>query len=289
MSTSLNVVSIAAVRCASTRLRAIVSRRLLMRTRSSARVPAGRGAGATAGFDGAAPRAGLVAAGAAGSACGRRRQSLDNVPLGDTTGIARAGHRRQRHIVRFGDAAGGRRRPLFARRNGARRRRRVRRRCRRAGRRLRHGRGLRRRCGRHRAADRRRRATSPTLTSSPSWRAIFASTPACSAPTSRSIFSVSSSTTGSPAATASPSCLSHRAMRRFDDRFAELGHDDVDRQRLLRGRLSDGGLRATGYRLPAIANVRVDLRNLSVAILHCSSICPIRLDLVRSIRGSARA
>ena len=40
MSTSLNVVSIAAVRCASTSRRAIVWRRLVMRTRSSVRSPA---------------------------------------------------------------------------------------------------------------------------------------------------------------------------------------------------------------------------------------------------------
>ena len=57
---------------------------------------------------------------------------------------------------------------------------------------------------------------------------IFASTPACSAPTSRSIFSVSSSTSGSPAATASPSLLQPARDARFDDRFTELGDDDVD-------------------------------------------------------------
>ena len=56
---------------------------------------------------------------------------------------------------------------------------------------------------------------------------ICASTPACSAPTSRSIFSVSSSTTGSPAATASPSLLQPARDARFDDRFTELGNDDV--------------------------------------------------------------
>ena len=43
MSTSLKVVSIAAVRCASTRLRAIVSRRFDIRTRSSVRLPGGDG------------------------------------------------------------------------------------------------------------------------------------------------------------------------------------------------------------------------------------------------------
>ena len=73
----------------------------------------------------------------------------------------------------------------------------------------------------------RRASTSPTFTSSPSWCTICASTPACSALTSRSIFSVSSSTRGSPAATASPSLLQPARDARFDDRLAELGNDDA--------------------------------------------------------------
>ncbi len=56
-----------------------------------------------------------------------------------------------------------------------------------------------------------RPSTSPTLTSSPSWRSIFFNTPAFSAPTSRFTLSVSSSTSASPASTGSPSFLSQRA------------------------------------------------------------------------------
>ena len=56
-------------------------------------------------------------------------------------------------------------------------------------------------------------STSPTFTSSPSLRSMRLSTPACGALTSRSILSVSSSTSGSPAATASPSLRSHLATR----------------------------------------------------------------------------
>ena len=56
-------------------------------------------------------------------------------------------------------------------------------------------------------------SSSPTLTSSPSLRAIRPRTPACGALTSRSILSVSSSTSGSPAATTSPSWRSHLATR----------------------------------------------------------------------------
>jgi len=54
---------------------------------------------------------------------------------------------------------------------------------------------------------------SPIFTSSPSRWAMRSSTPALGAGTSTSILSVSSSTRGSPAATASPSFLSHRAIR----------------------------------------------------------------------------
>ena len=56
-------------------------------------------------------------------------------------------------------------------------------------------------------------STSPIFTSSPSRRSIRASTPACGAPTSRSILSVSSSTSGSPADTRSPSFFSQRETR----------------------------------------------------------------------------
>ena len=51
---------------------------------------------------------------------------------------------------------------------------------------------------------------SPTFTTSPSFTARRVSTPALSAGTSTVILSVSSSTSVSPAATASPSCLSQR-------------------------------------------------------------------------------
>src|SRR5579883_1685177 len=52
--------------------------------------------------------------------------------------------------------------------------------------------------------------TSPTWTTSPAWCRIFCRTPVESAVTSRFTFSVSSSTTGSPATTVSPGLLSHR-------------------------------------------------------------------------------
>src|SRR5687768_9068664 len=52
--------------------------------------------------------------------------------------------------------------------------------------------------------------TSPTLTVSPSPLAMVSSTPSCSASTSKLILSVSSSTSGSPDFTSSPSCLSQR-------------------------------------------------------------------------------
>jgi hypothetical protein len=54
-------------------------------------------------------------------------------------------------------------------------------------------------------------STSPTATVSPSPRVIAPITPAWSEATSRFTLSVSSSTTASPAATASPSRLSHFA------------------------------------------------------------------------------
>jgi cell division protein FtsW (lipid II flippase) len=56
-------------------------------------------------------------------------------------------------------------------------------------------------------------STSPTFTSAPSGCLMLVSRPARSALTSRSIFSVSSSTSASPRATWSPSFLSQRAMR----------------------------------------------------------------------------
>jgi hypothetical protein len=51
--------------------------------------------------------------------------------------------------------------------------------------------------------------TPPTPTASPSPFVIDSRTPSCSASTSKLILSVSSSTSASPAFTASPSCLSH--------------------------------------------------------------------------------
>ena len=55
-------------------------------------------------------------------------------------------------------------------------------------------------------------STSPTFTSSPVFRPIL-STPPCGAATSRSTLSVSSSTSGSPTDTTSPSLRSHLATR----------------------------------------------------------------------------
>src|SRR5262245_58520298 len=54
--------------------------------------------------------------------------------------------------------------------------------------------------------------TAPTATSCPSAARISASTPALGAPSSTVAFSVSSSTTGSSATTASPVCFSHLAI-----------------------------------------------------------------------------
>ena len=64
-------------------------------------------------------------------------------------------------------------------------------------------------------------STSPTLTSSPSLRSIRLSTPACGAPTSRSILSVSSSTSGSPADTGRLPCAAtwRRGHRRWTHRL----------------------------------------------------------------------
>src|SRR5215207_7901904 len=56
-------------------------------------------------------------------------------------------------------------------------------------------------------------SSSPIFTSSPDCRLMLTMTPARSALTSRSIFSVSSSTTGSPTSTRSPTFFSHRATR----------------------------------------------------------------------------
>ncbi len=69
--------------------------------------------------------------------------------------------------------------------------------------------------------------TSPTFTSSPSWRSMRLSTPACGALTSTSILSVSSSTSGSPAATASPSLRSHLRDARVHDGLTDFGHEDI--------------------------------------------------------------
>jgi len=214
MSISLNVVSIAAVRCASTRRRAIVWRRLLMRTRSSRRSPGARrgavGAAGVAGREGAGAD-GVLAPIAPTTSCFMTRPAAPvpctaprftscSFAMRFAVGVARAGStfRVPGSEVRvpssgflvaasatFAVSAGA----LFSFVSGA-------------------AAGF---CAA--AASSTTASSSPTLTSSPSCRLMLASTPPCSAPTSRSIFSVSSSTTGSPTSTRSPSFFSHRATR----------------------------------------------------------------------------
>ncbi len=115
MSTSLNVVSIAAVRCASTSRLAIVWRRLVMRTRVSVRSPLARGGAGRASRDGAPcrwlvrrPRRGRCRR-VAGRCRGAAERGLD-VLLHDAAAGAGALHGAEIDVVGFGHAAGGRRR-----------------------------------------------------------------------------------------------------------------------------------------------------------------------------------
>ena len=125
MSTSLKVVSIAAVRCASTSRRAMVAPRLVIRTRSSARAPAARPT--TGGGDGAAglAAAGGGAGGAAPGAAVPATKSPD-VLLGDAA-AADSGHCLELDVVLAGHVAGRRRRLRPGGRRRWRRRRRGRR------------------------------------------------------------------------------------------------------------------------------------------------------------------
>ena len=226
MSTSLKVVSIAAVLCASTSRRAIVARRFDMRTRSSVRSPdAARGFSATGGAGlrrGAA--AGGAAAGAGGgaalaAACSTSRFiTRPASPLPRT--LARSTSCSSAALRAVGVARG-----VFAGAAAG------------AGSRRAFGRGWRPpSAAARRPAPRRRRprpassitpSTSPTFTSSPSCRAIRLSTPACGALTSRSILSVSSSTSGSPAATDVAFLAQPLGDAGVDNRLADFGHDDV--------------------------------------------------------------
>ena len=70
-------------------------------------------------------------------------------------------------------------------------------------------------------------STSPTFTSSPSLRSIRFNTPACGAATSRSILSVSSSTSGSPTRHDVPFLAQPLRHARIDDRFTDFRHDDI--------------------------------------------------------------
>ena len=210
MSTSLKVVSMAAVFCASLRRRAMVWRSRVMRTRSSR--------AASSGGDGA--RACTAAAGAAtGVGCAAARSiaasmsplvTRPSLPVPGTVGGVDAGlggdlahRRRQRHVgrLRLGGPAGARRLP-----------------------RLRSARaGVDRPWSFRSSARAGRPATAPapsliapssapTATVSPSLAAMSASTPAAGAGTSIVTLSVSSSTSGSSTATASPAFLNHLPM-----------------------------------------------------------------------------
>ncbi len=193
MSISLNVVSIAAVCCAVTRLRAMVRRRFDIRSRTSTRSPLvaiGRaviGAGGAA----AAEAAGGPAVAGAGWACARKLwtscfTTRPASPLGLT--LARSTLCCSATFRAVGVA-----RSLAASVSAC------------AGGAAAEGAGVVAEGGAAATVspdDASRMArTSPTFTSSPSCLRICASTPAFSALTSRSTFSVSRSTSASPAAT----------------------------------------------------------------------------------------
>ena len=153
--------------------------------------------------------------------CPLRGYMLLHVLPRDAAAVAAAGDLREIHAVFLGDLSGSRRRTRGGRRSAALRpqARQVRR--------------LRRRCAQarwHLAPDprtlRTRRtlrtaaapvsitpSTSPTFTSSPSWRAIFESTPADLGADLEIDLVGLELDQQSPAATASPSCFSQRAMR----------------------------------------------------------------------------
>ncbi len=204
MSTSLKVLSIAAVLCASTSRLAMVARRFDIRTRSSVRSPSIAGRSAT----GAAGRvfacstgvgrcsAGLGAAAGADDSAARSTSRLITRPASPVpctreistsfcsaaflaAGVARdlAVFASVAAAASDGAAAAGAGAPGAS------------------------------------GASSMTPSTSPTFTSSPSFRSMRLRTPADGAPTSRSILSVSSSTSGSPADTRSPSLRSHLAIR----------------------------------------------------------------------------
>ena len=221
MSISLKVVSIAAVCCASTRRLAMVARRLLIRTRSSLRAARGclgwiRLSGLT-GLDWLEPGCGRLRRG-----CGRAgRWRLPAIRRTSARPPSSPGRRRRSRTpstrstpCSLGHLLRGRRGLDVCRSRLSR--------VELGAVRLAPGAG---RClvlarvpascppEPRRTPASMTPSTSPTLTSSPSLRSMRARTPADSALTSRSILSVSSSTSGSPAATASPSFFSQRAMR----------------------------------------------------------------------------
>ncbi len=206
MSISLNVVSIAALCCASTSRRAMVARRFDIRCRSSRRSPV-RAALAAAGFregPGCATGAGAGAGFAAGTmafstSCFITRPAapdpwIDARLTSWSSAILRAvGVARDVEAGWAGDAGGAdwvggagcdAFEPLPD--------------------------GVTAGAG---ADSSTTASSSPIFTSSPSLCLMLAMTPPRSALTSRSIFSVSSSTTGSPTSTRSPSFFSHRATR----------------------------------------------------------------------------
>ncbi len=215
MSTSLNVVSIAAVLCASTSRLAIVARRFDMRTRSSVRSSSERLRSSPTGGTGFAFAVGAAAgAASAGGAAGPAAAGFSAAPdafsaapdaFSTSLFITRPPSPLPRRLARstsfaaaaffaVGVARGVLAASLAASTFGAS---------------ASPGDGV----AAPFAESSRIPSTSPTFTSSPSLRSMRLSTPACGALTSTSILSVSSSTSGSPAATASPSLRSHLATR----------------------------------------------------------------------------
>ena len=209
MSTSLKVVSIAAVCCASTSRRAIVWRRLVIRIaflaalgcRCDARFARRCDLLSLVGATGVGARFVVGAIGFAG-----RCDGVLHVLLRDAAGGARTLHAFEIDVVIRGDAACSRRRARWLR-------------CRLGFRpsircptvppgQLLPARALPFRRPLRRPSPAARRPSRRRL------RLLDAGElPAWSAPTSRSIFSVSSSTTGSPVSTRSPSFFSQRATR----------------------------------------------------------------------------
>ncbi len=213
MSASLNVVSIAAVCWASTRRRAMVCRRFVIRTRSSLRSPGRVGAMGLAGVGAIfASRVGSPRWSSAGAAAGAGdgviafltscfiTRPADPVPWTPPRSTLWSSAMRRAVGVVFGcsagaavgaDAGAGADAAAFEPLPD----------CAAAG------------AGAPAPFSSTTASSSPILTSSPSLRAMLVITPRFSALSSRLVFSVSSSTSGSPTSTWSPGFFSHLAIR----------------------------------------------------------------------------